>query len=195
MQTRDLRVLFLDIDGVLNSRHWFTTRPAWETFEGEYSFWHYNLSPLLVGRLNTIIEHTGAQVVISSNWRRGLSLSDLRAVLQTRGFRGRILGKTGVDTQEERWREISDWLRAQPVPPVAFVVLDDEPLPQEAQRFFVRTDSAVGLSDDDVARAIALLRSASPSEEGLAPGSGATPGVPTIAGEASTQSQVTTPHG
>jgi hypothetical protein len=55
---RTVKVIFLDIDGVLNCR----STPNPRKFP-------YVVDPRLLARLNTVTVHTGAAVVLSSTWR------------------------------------------------------------------------------------------------------------------------------
>ena len=86
-----MRVVFLDFDGVLNSQPFLVTESVngYETI-GEASA----LDPANVEHLNAIVRETGAVVVISSSWRHGRKLSDLRTMLESRGFVGQVLGRT-----------------------------------------------------------------------------------------------------
>lgn len=54
-----MRVLFLDIDGVLNHRAVFVP--------GDVA----PICPVALARLKALIERTGATIVVSSTWRRG----------------------------------------------------------------------------------------------------------------------------
>lgn len=58
--TKNIKVIFLDIDGVLNSKD---TIQRWE--DGSF----IGIDPYLVAIFNRIIFATGAQIVLSSTWR------------------------------------------------------------------------------------------------------------------------------
>lgn len=80
------KVIFLDIDGVLcNLEQWKTHLP-----DNEHPF-----DPICVERLNRIIEKTGAEIVISSSWRRN-NIDWIRKIFITRGFKypEKIIGET-----------------------------------------------------------------------------------------------------
>lgn len=81
-----MKVLFLDIDGVLNSRD----RPCIQRSM-------YGIDPWHTERLNEIVERCGCDIVISSTWRIGRTVEELRALLEKAGFRHarRVIGKTG----------------------------------------------------------------------------------------------------
>lgn len=145
------RIIFLDIDGVLN-------RTVGAT--------HIRLDPDLVARLKTLVERTGAALVLSSFWREFESY--VAYILSRQGICSRIVGRTpglassplaqGERRFVSRSDEICAWLEVN-AHVTRFVVLDDRPdagLGVLAERF-VRTDPAVGLTDADVERAIAVL--------------------------------------
>ena len=63
-----MRYLFLDIDGVLNHDAWYTklrNMPAGQ----RPVFPVCCFDPLCVGRVNDILDLTGARLVLSSSWR------------------------------------------------------------------------------------------------------------------------------
>lgn len=115
-------VIFLDIDGVLNStRYWWTNQPLPMGQAGA-------IDAEAVARLNAIVQATGARVVLSSSWR-GQSPTGYRRVqkmLAERGFTGALVGQTEM-LWCERWKEISAWLHLHAGDWDRFVVLDDDP--------------------------------------------------------------------
>lgn len=155
-----MRILFLDIDGVLNSDAWFRSkRNRTETNE---------LDVAAVKRLDLIVERTGAKVVISSTWRTGLTREELTAILQKYGFRGEVIDMTPVLRAGEvrdragsptRGDEIQAWLDAQPAPPRAFVILDDQTDLGALSVRQVFTTYDHGLLDEHVEQAIVFLES------------------------------------
>lgn len=60
-----MKVIFLDIDGVLNYTKWYTNERNPGNLHGQEG----DLDPLCVDRIIRICEETGAKVVISSDWR------------------------------------------------------------------------------------------------------------------------------
>lgn len=64
------KILFVDIDGVLNSQDWYDRRPktGWE--DNPDGRW---FDPAAVAHLKRVTDETGAEVVVSSSWKmRGL---------------------------------------------------------------------------------------------------------------------------
>lgn len=85
-------VLFLDIDGVLNSLRYLKNNPgAFDPVQGPRS-----IDPEAAGRLNSILERTNAMVVVTSTWRLSYSIKRLESLLRSRGCPAiKIAGFTG----------------------------------------------------------------------------------------------------
>lgn len=90
-----MKVIFLDIDGVLNSQDWYVYRRdniPMDSVQGQYPF--YEFDPRAVERLNRIIAETGAKIVVSSSWRSGESVESLQKLLDSVGVKGEVVGLT-----------------------------------------------------------------------------------------------------
>lgn len=139
-------VLILDFDGVVS---WCDPDHRLSARE--------RLRPAAVARLDLIVQRTGALVIVSSAWRKTLTVRELGTVLATRGFRGVVSDVTPVREQEERWCEIQTWLDAQDPPPRSLAILEDsEPMGPLAP-WLVRIDYESGLLDEHVEDAVRLL--------------------------------------
>lgn len=141
-----MRVLFLDIDGVLNRIGY---RP--EVSRGLRSW----IEPELAERLSAVIRAIGAEIVLASDWRRGRELEHLREELRAAGVEGALRGVTPV-LGVARWREIEAWLVEQAVALDDVVIVDDIFDMGELAARFVRISPLNGL-DEDAARAIVAL--------------------------------------
>ena len=142
------KALFLDIDGVLNNRE--TILRTGGTREWDQR---------CVDALNRITSLTGAEIVVSSTWRWGRSPCELRGILQDQGVNGTMRGVTPKINDDERWIEIQAWIddSAKFGKPVdKFVVLDDSDMGPMNDKT-VRTDAAIGLTEADADKAIAML--------------------------------------
>ena len=121
----------MDIDGVLRTHKsdldW-SNKLATPIFKGVDRLF----DKTLVDNLNEVIFLTGAQIVITSNWRIYLSLEELQRIFKERGVIGEIIGKTGLGHLKSgspipignRGLEISDWLDRNPVR--KYVIIDDQ---------------------------------------------------------------------
>lgn len=157
-----MKIIFLDIDGVLNSWAFWERKPI---PEGAYN--HNDLPAMAdamldveaVVRLNTLIERTGAVVVVSSTWRRLYGRTQLQEVLGLAGFKGIVIDKTPC-LGGLRGHEIQDWLnyRAKRRADVeAFVIIDDDSDMAHLMPNLVQTTCATGLLDEHVEAAAKLL--------------------------------------
>jgi hypothetical protein len=119
------KIIFLDIDGVLNHEVWYKRRfneVDNESILEKYPY--YDFDPLSIGLINKIIELTDAKVVISSTWRIGKSIEELIELFNSVGFKGDIIDSTpsfyatGFDSNHDRTSysiprgcEIDWWLK------------------------------------------------------------------------------------
>lgn len=138
-----MKVVFLDIDGVLVDRAWIVHHRA------------MTMNPTRVAQLQRVLDETGAALCISSVWRSwmGITVKQLRAAGLRRFVvvgRTRRHGRTTDRTLEILWwlsehPEVSDW-----------VAIDDEHLWLGGERF-VQTWFSIGLTAADADRAIEIL--------------------------------------
>lgn len=120
-----MKIIFLDIDGVLNSANWMLREqesgrdPQWSLFN------NFDLEAIAV--LNEVVEKTQAKVVISSSWRIIHPLEHIVALLKKHDFKGEVIGKTPSRTEihHKRGNEIQEWLDAHPEAQ-QFVIIDDD---------------------------------------------------------------------
>lgn len=152
------RVLFLDIDGVLNGHEYDPEAKS------------CSINPECVRRLNRVLDATGCEVVLSSAWRYmvlggAMTLSGFGYLLRThrvRNLGARLVGTLPADEGQvdpgERGRLAVAWLMGQVGVRNAAMVDDldvihgvDTPMP------LVRTDGTKGLQDADADRLISIL--------------------------------------
>lgn len=105
-----MRLLFLDIDGVLNSDIWYQSE-AFNQLEAPYS--HFD--PRCIASLNQLIKKTNAAIVISSTWRNKYALADLKTLFTAIGAQVNIIGVTPQLKKEHeallRGNEIMQWCK------------------------------------------------------------------------------------
>lgn len=152
-----MRVIFLDIDGVLVNR-WSLSNHS-----GIYAKAH----PDCVAALNYIVEETGACIVVSSTWRHA-GVSKMRDFLSEWGVKAKVLGCTPDLSRKEgrlfigtvRGDEIQAWLDGLSGhfgPVESFVILDDDNDMRHLKDRLVRTEFVCGLTMLDAEKAVALL--------------------------------------
>lgn len=146
-------VIFLDVDGVLNSEAWYRRR-----LHGPRKGYRYDeFDPRAVSVLNELVERSGAEVVVSSVWRR-LGLDELRTYLRAAGYRGELHGVTPPSWGGSiRGDEIAAWLNAQERSIWHMVILDDDSDMGALRRWLVKTSWRNGLTGRYVAKALAVL--------------------------------------
>ena len=177
-----LKVVFLDIDGVLNSEafarkideqhlqlgHVEPSRPKRATTCGCYRL-ERRIDRDAVARLNRLVAETGAKIVISSSWRRLLEPAEVHRLLVEQGLRAEVIGETphgnadaelraalGHPARIFRGHEIDFWLKRHPEVE-RFVILDDGSDMEMHKNRLVQTDFEEGLLDEHVDLAIHML--------------------------------------
>jgi len=145
-------ILFLDIDGVLNSI-------AYAIREQPRGLW--GIDRQAIPLLQQIIDRSGCVVVLMSTWRNLYPLSEMARRLHEHGMREEVplIGATpnfGMgDGRGLRGYEVEHWLsHLTQIPP--YVCLDDDSdfLPEQP---LVQTDIQVGLTPADVWRCVHIL--------------------------------------
>ncbi|MCG8576836.1 MAG: HAD domain-containing protein [Flavobacteriales bacterium] len=148
-----MRLLFLDIDGVLNSDLWYKSEQCKKQQEPLNHF-----DPKNVSILNNLVKKTEAKVVITSTWRNNHSQEDLKQILKAAGLKIEIVGFTPDLRRNQdfviRGNEILKWCMDNEVILGCewksyhdFAILDDNSdfLLWQAHNFF-RTDRFCGLT-------------------------------------------------
>ena len=110
MHASKMKVIFLDIDGVLVTRN--SIKYQFLNYPDETSI---RFSKKAVKNLNKLIRSTRAKIVISSTWRLFHTLQELRDIFEKQKVKGEIIDTTSVEkaTIEEdipRGQKIADWL-------------------------------------------------------------------------------------
>lgn len=147
-----MRVIFLDIDGVLLNHG--SLRLGGSK--------HLDLECVKV--LNDIIERTGAKVVVSSTWRRFWAKAELIGHLTAFGFRGDVIDYTPSLRYNEgifavpRGDEIAAWL-AEHSEVTDFVIIDDDSDMARLGHKLVKTSMKTGLTRDHLERCLQQLGS------------------------------------
>jgi hypothetical protein len=161
----------LDIDGVLNSRDWVNRRQLkdYEEYASQEA-WdaHSGMDLDAVARLNTIVEQTDCEIVISSTWRmlypgKGSVKSEFAHVarmLVMRGFKypEKITGATPELRNLPRGDEIQAWLDANlDNSPFSLCILDDDSDMAHLIEHLVCTFDTQGLQDKHITEVKEML--------------------------------------
>ena len=151
-----MKILFLDIDGVLNNN---LTRTI--TFDG----WCF-VDDYLVKRLKQIIDATGAKIVLSSTWRDGWNrknesenkpyFNQLRDKLKEYGMK--IWDALPLPMRPKRSIAITEWFELHKDLDIeSFVILDDWYDMGIYRDHLIQINGGIGLTDEDVNEAISFL--------------------------------------
>lgn len=157
------KILFLDVDGVLNNEGVFKDR----------RFGYMPLDHLCIERLHNVVRETGCKIVLSSAWREIERLEkalDAHLVFEVYNGLGadpllvrhddRSTRRLSGDAYNGRGSEIAEWLSRHPeVTGYAIVDDDGDMLPEQTDRF-VRTTFDTGMTDEDAAKLITILAAA-----------------------------------
>ena len=162
------KVLFLDIDGVLNTGWWYSQVDR-NTPKDKYG---YAFDPRSVANLKKILDETRADIVISSSWK-SFGLSELEEMWQDRELPGKLIDITPNSVSDEmllnadldhmelfhiRGMEIKEWLDKHVKNVSHYVIIDDmDNFLPEQKSHFVQTDPEVGITEEDANIAIKIL--------------------------------------
>ena len=149
-----MKVIFLDIDGVLNSQQESVSGNVNGTFDYE------GINRVSLGLLRLVVELTDAKIVISSTWRHD-GYEGIAGAFEAQGWRGLIMRKiiigitpwlTGV-----RGDEIQHWIDEQGDVTDYVIIDDDSDMLDDQIEHFVHTDGVIGFNIYDAVRVLDIL--------------------------------------
>jgi hypothetical protein len=143
-------VLFLDIDGVLNSLGSVLAL-------GDPS---HHLDPVSIGLLARVCKETDAQIVVSSSWRIGRTVAQLQNELDKLGawaLADRFIDRTGNGHNGHRGKQIREWLQTNGERPYVIVDDDSDMLPEQ-RPYFVHTSYEDGFRAKHYREAMKILK-------------------------------------
>lgn len=149
-----MKILFLDIDGVINSEDYAVYRYAAKMPDPDEF-----IDERAVAFLNYIIEETGAKVVLSSSWRGNVEETLDR--LKVAGFKYDFFDKTPYLGSRHRGSEIQKWIdeyEKTNEPLESYVIIDDDnDMLDDQEKNFVQCNFIHGLTSVDCYKAIGIL--------------------------------------
>lgn len=164
-----MKYIFLDIDGVLNSTKYVTSDYYKQATAGMSDAevmliaHHLHLDPEAIKLVNDLVKRSGAKVILSSTWRGKYSCEEMTEMMKGRGAEFEISDATPAlfgkvhSSRIPRGKEIGHYLRLLEDWPEAYVILDDHNDMLSHLPYLVRTDVRVGLTQDDVEKALKIL--------------------------------------
>lgn len=145
-----MKLIFLDIDGVMNNQT-----------EAKKSKLHESLefAPSCIRNLKHIIAETNAKIVVSSTWRRGETVESMNNnVFVHYDLDKYVIGLTPHYHETIRGLEIADYLAHKYNEVVeSFVILDDDSDMGSLMKHHVKTNHIYGLTEIDAEKAISIL--------------------------------------
>lgn len=166
------KIIFLDIDGVLNTEYYQgVLQYKGKPWQDEYGAL---FDPKAVAGLKRIIEATGAEIVIESSWKY-LGLNTLKKLWTHRNLPGKVLditpslisdkyllklnlSESEIDMNISKGIEIASWLIDNDKKDAKYVIIDDEYVIMESQLAnFILTNPYEGITNTQVVNAISIL--------------------------------------
>ena len=149
-----MNIIFLDIDGVLNSHRKLIE--VYNKTHKPHSGYNYPFDELCLENLKTLVETTNSKIVITSTWRKDKEGRDkLIQVLKEYELDQHIIGYTPILNQP-RGIEIKAYLSTLDHQP-NFIILDDDTDMEELQEYLIKTNISVGLTKENTEKAIIKL--------------------------------------
>jgi hypothetical protein len=173
------KILFLDIDGVLNHDKFYEDR--WKNQHLENNTIHDRLTDEIdiesIKKLNKIVRETGCEIVISSTWRLGQTIEEIADIFSSAGFRYKSLirdktpnglklthkgiTKTFIPRGLEIYTYLDDRYQCGSTPEnhCKFVILDDDSdFLYWHKDNFIHVNRKIGLSDEDVEKCLNIFK-------------------------------------
>lgn len=141
-----MKIIFLDIDGVLISRKSKRILGDLRTF-----------LPESVGVLKYILEATDARIVISSSWRILKELNQLQEMFTEAGIDGSVVIDITPNVGGTRGGQIDEWLKNTDLSIESFVIIDDDLDIEPYMSQLIKTSFEFGLEMHHAQQAIQML--------------------------------------
>lgn len=165
------KIIFLDFDGVINSvRSVVADQKCVNALNAKHAILAGHkiasgFDPVAVKLIWQIIQKTDAYIVVSSAWRKAISLNDIREIFRTEfdwpsGDDERIIGVTGRHDNGFRGDEIQDWIDNHTVgiSNFQYIIVDDSyDFHDHQHRRLIQTNPYNGFSYEDYGKALQLF--------------------------------------
>ncbi|MBQ3020664.1 MAG: hypothetical protein IJD92_00385 [Bacilli bacterium] len=149
-----MNIIFLDVDGVLNSID--NLERVYKETNKPHSGFNYPFDEMCLGNLKILVEKTNAKLVITSIWRKSeIGKRKLLEVLKKYDLDKYVIGFTEVlnSTREEEIKKYLSNLEGK----INYIILDDKTDFYELASFLVNTNIKYGLTKEDVEMGIKKL--------------------------------------
>lgn len=154
MNNNIINIIFLDVDGVLNSIR--NLIKVYEQTHKQHSGYNYPFDENCLENLCSLVEKTNSKIVITSTWRRHeKGLKVLLDKLEEFNLSDKVIGYTPVlnKTRGEEIKKFLDTLNYKP----NFIIIDDDCDMGELLPFLINTNGYYGLTTQDTDKGIKML--------------------------------------
>lgn len=161
-----MKIIFLDVDGVLNCSQTFIDRHKHWLLTGEHVI---ELDESKIQLLKQLVDASGANIVLSSTWRKGwignptlkhhMTKHALELDKMLLKYDLHIMSKTPMSDDGKRGTEISDWLSIQQRIIDNYVILDDDTsdMLEHGEHIIETSFNNGGLLQEHIDKAIKVL--------------------------------------
>jgi hypothetical protein len=153
-----LKVIFLDIDGVLNCDRTWVLRDRSIEYGNHFEYTHSSIDIYAVALVNKLAEETKAKIVVSSSHRIYFrnEFAELNRYMQYIGIKDNIYGVTPY-LGTRRGHEIALWLKEHEEVTHYVILDDDSDMLVGQMKNFVQTDGQLGFQVPDFNKAMEIL--------------------------------------
>ena len=149
-----MNIIFLDIDGVLNSHR--KLKEVYELTHKSHSGYNYPFDELCLANLTKIVVQTNSKIVITSTWRKDKEgRQKIIEALKEYNIDQHIIGYTPILNQS-RGNEIKAYLSTLDQTP-NFIILDDDTDMEDLIDYLIKTNISDGLTKQNTEEAILKL--------------------------------------
>jgi|ERR1035437_7729574 hypothetical protein len=134
-----MRIIFLDIDGVLNNGN------------AAGVFHESSTIPYCVEVLNYILEKSGAKIVLISSWKDAFDFEVIKKLLYNRGIKPKsIVACTEKDVQKEPG--MTKFIKDNKSKIESFVIIDNDInfINGDFEDFVIRTNTKTGITEEEI---------------------------------------------
>lgn len=152
------KIIFLDIDGVLNSERWYKLYMVSSLKHNKDIY--EDINPFSISNLNIVLDYTKAKIVISSTWRFAFE-NICKKLYESKLLKDSIIDKIdGYEFDQEYGRAqlIQNYINEHKDEIENYVILDSDFTPLKNQKqHFIKINKYIGLSGKNCLQIIAIL--------------------------------------
>lgn len=155
-----MKIVFLDIDGVLNSDDWYKSGEAKKAYEKTKIVSDYHFDPKAWKLVEKLLIETGAKIILTSSWRNFTLKATLKDFTGTNFevLNKYIVGVTPRSKLRHRGKEIETFIQNTDIKIDRYVIIDDDTdFNSEQLPYFVRTDWFHGITEENYNKAKKIL--------------------------------------